>query len=56
MLADGVITSEELEEIKSDLVDIQRRIMDLPDIDLYSIDSDVNLLSGLCKGLIADKS
>lgn len=55
VLADGVITSEELEEIKSDLVDIQRRIMDLPDIDLYSIDSDVNLLSGLCKGLIADK-
>lgn len=55
ILADRVITQDEKELLKSHLIEIQREILDIPDIDLYSIESDVHLLNGLCKGLIADK-
>lgn len=56
ILDDGNITSEELLEIKELLPKIQRELMDLPALDLYSTESDLHLLTGLCKGLISDKS
>ncbi|MBN6363529.1 BRCT domain-containing protein [Providencia huaxiensis] len=55
VLEDGVITAEERQEIKQTLLDVQRAIMDMPNIDLYSKESDINLLNGLCKGIVADK-
>lgn len=55
ILADGVITLEEREEIKSFLSVVQKEILDIPDVDFYSIESDVHLLNGLCKGLISDR-
>lgn len=55
VLEDGVITTEERQEIKQTLVDVQRAIMDMPNVDLYSKESDINLLNGLCKGIVADK-
>lgn len=51
---DGKVTKEELIEFKASLINIQRDILDIPDIDLYSKESDVHLLSGLCKGVIGD--
>ena len=51
---DGKVTKDELEELKSTLLLIQRDILDLPNIDLYSKESDMHLLSGLCKGVISD--
>lgn len=30
-------------------------ILDIPDVDFYSEESDTNLLNGLCKGLISDR-
>ncbi|XVH59345.1 BRCT domain-containing protein [Providencia hangzhouensis] len=55
VLDDGVITAEERQEIKQTLLDVQRAIMDMPNVDLYSKESDINLLNGLCKGIVADK-
>ncbi|WP_281111340.1 BRCT domain-containing protein [Providencia rettgeri] len=55
VLEDGVITAEERQEIKQTLLDVQRAIMDMPNVDLYSKESDINLLNGLCKGIVADK-
>ncbi|HBZ9287980.1 TPA: BRCT domain-containing protein [Klebsiella pneumoniae] len=55
ILYDGKVTSEEKHELKEMLVQIQRELLDIPDIDLYSVESDIHLLSGLCKGLIADR-
>lgn len=56
ILADGVITEKERIELKHHLGSIQKDILDIPDIDLYSTDADLHLLGGLCKGLIADRS
>ncbi|HFK4066587.1 TPA: BRCT domain-containing protein [Kluyvera ascorbata] len=56
ILADGVITEEERQDLKSSLIKIQREILDIPDIDFYSSEMDLHLLSGLCKGLISDRS
>lgn len=55
VLDDGVITLDERKELKQTLLDVQRAIMDMPSIDLYSIESDINLLNGLCKGIVADR-
>ncbi|UYU03032.1 BRCT domain-containing protein [Serratia marcescens] len=55
ILADGVVTSEEREELKHQLYGIQKEILDIPDVDFYSVESDLHLLNGLCKGLISDK-
>lgn len=51
---DGIVSQSELNELKFTLLDIQKSVLDLPNIDLYSKESDVHLLSGLCKGVIAD--
>jgi len=56
VLNDGKVTQDELLEIKKLLPKIQSDLMDLPSLDLYSTESDLNLLTGLCKGLISDKS
>lgn len=56
ILADGVITEEERQDLKSSLIKIQREILDIPGIDFYSSEMDLHLLSGLCKGLISDRS
>ncbi|WP_039046569.1 BRCT domain-containing protein [Plesiomonas shigelloides] len=55
ILSDGVISKDECNELKQHLVDIQKEILDLPDIDFYSKESDLHLLNGLCKGLISDR-
>lgn len=55
ILANGVITDGEREEIKAQLHKIQRELLDIPDIDIYSAESDLHLLNGLCKGLISDR-
>ena len=54
VLVSGMNT-QDLKEIKASLHTIQRELLDLPGIDFYSIDADVNLLLGLCKGIAADK-
>ena len=51
---DGEVSIDELEELKNMLLSIQRNILDLPNIDLYSKEADMHLLSGLCKGVISD--
>ncbi|EFG7826905.1 BRCT domain-containing protein [Escherichia coli] len=56
ILADGIITSEERDDLKNSLLQIQREILDIPEIDFYSKDVDVHLLNGLCKGLMADRN
>ncbi|WP_127958033.1 BRCT domain-containing protein [Serratia microhaemolytica] len=56
ILADGVVTQQEREDLKSYLIKIQRDILDIPSVDFYSTESDLHLLTGLCKGLISDKS
>ncbi|WP_318826010.1 BRCT domain-containing protein [Providencia sp. PROV252] len=55
VLEDGIITADEREELKNTLLEVQRSIIDMPNIDLYSKESDINLLNGLCKGIIADR-
>lgn len=55
ILADKVVTQQEKEELKEYLNIIQRDILDIPEIDFYSTESDLHLLTGLCKGLIADR-
>ncbi|MGL5005774.1 BRCT domain-containing protein [Plesiomonas sp.] len=54
ILADGVVEKNELTELKVLLHEMQRGLMDVPNIDLYSIDSDKHLLEGLCKGMASD--
>ena len=54
VLVSGMNT-QDLKELKASLHTIQRELLDLPGIDFYSIDADVNLLLGLCKGIAADK-
>ncbi len=56
ILSEGVVSGEEREELKKYLKEIQRDILDIPDVDFYSTESDLHLLSGLCKGLISDRS
>ena len=56
ILSDGAITEEERQELKQQLMDIQRDILDIPEVDFFSIESDLHLLTGLCKGLISDKT
>ncbi len=56
ILSDGIITDREKEDIKTFLSDIQRELLDVPHIDFYSAESDINLLTGLCKGIAADRS
>lgn len=55
ILADGVITSGEREDLKQQLQAIQQDILDIPEVDFYSQESDLHLLNGLCKGLISDR-
>lgn len=55
ILADGVITSGEREDLKQQLQAIQQDILDIPGVDFYSVESDLHLLNGLCKGLISDR-
>lgn len=54
ILSDGIIDESELKEFKSDLLEIQSNMHDIPGIDLYSAESDKHLLEGLCKGMIAN--
>lgn len=54
VLVSGMNT-QDLIDLKASLHAIQRELLDLPGIDFYSIDADVNLLLGLCKGIAADK-
>ncbi|UJE01929.1 BRCT domain-containing protein [Serratia plymuthica] len=55
ILADGIITSAEREDLKQQLHAIQQDILDIPEVDFYSVESDQHLLNGLCKGLISDR-
>ncbi|MDX7085230.1 BRCT domain-containing protein [Serratia marcescens] len=55
ILADGVITSDEREDLKQQLQAIQQDILDIPEVDFYSQETDLHLLNGLCKGLISDR-
>lgn len=55
ILQDGRVTADERSELKEQLIKIQRDLLDIPDIDFYSAESDLHLLNGLCKGLIADR-
>lgn len=54
ILSDGVVEQFELCELKELLLEMQRGLMDTPNIDLYSTDSDKHLLEGLCKGVASD--
>lgn len=56
ILSDGAVTEEERQELKQNLLDIQRDILDIPEVDFFSKESDLHLLNGLCKGLISDKT
>lgn len=56
ILADGLVTNKERDELKNDLIKIQKEILDIPDINLNSTDVDIHLLNGLCKGIISDRS
>lgn len=56
ILYDGIIEKSELDNFKSDLIEIQTKMLDIPDINLYSIESDKHLLEGLCKGVVANQS
>ncbi|HEM7577759.1 TPA: BRCT domain-containing protein [Serratia marcescens] len=55
ILSDGTITSQEREDLKQHLHAIQKDILDIPEVDFYSVESDLHLLNGLCKGLISDR-
>ncbi|ECT1022495.1 NAD-dependent DNA ligase [Salmonella enterica] len=55
IMADGVVTDEERKELKNHLNRVQKEMLDMPDVDLFSTKADIHLLSGLCKGLIADR-
>ncbi|EBH6782433.1 NAD-dependent DNA ligase [Salmonella enterica] len=56
ILSDGAVTEEERQDLKRHLLDIQRDILDIPEVDFFSKESDLHLLNGLCKGLISDKA
>lgn len=56
ILSDGIVEKSELDELKELLLEMQRGLMDTPNIDLYSVDSDKHLLEGLCKGVASDYS
>ena len=55
ILADGAVSDDERKELKQHLLDIQRDILDIPEVDFFSTESDLHLLNGLCKGLLSDK-
>lgn len=55
ILADKIITDKERDEIKRQLIQIQKELLDIPSIDLYSTDADIQLLNGLCIGMLADR-
>jgi len=54
ILSDGIVEQSELDDLKELLLEMQRGLMDTPNIDLYSTDSDKHLLEGLCKGMASD--
>lgn len=54
ILEDGVIEEVELKQFKDDLLNIQQNLLDIPDVDFYSTESDKHLLEGLCKGMLAN--
>ncbi|MEB6377605.1 BRCT domain-containing protein [Leclercia adecarboxylata] len=54
VLSADVITDTELKVFKADLLKIQKQLIDMPDLDLYSVEADRHLLEGLCKGMLAD--
>lgn len=54
ILADGVIEPSEIKSLKTDLLKIQKELIDLPHLNLDSIESDRHLLEGLCKGMLAN--
>ncbi|WP_320732751.1 BRCT domain-containing protein [Enterobacter roggenkampii] len=54
VLSDGVIDPTEMKFLKADLIKIQKDLIDLPFLQLDSIESDRHLLEGLCKGILAD--
>lgn len=54
ILADGVIAPSEIKSLKADLLKIQKELIDLPWLNLDSIESDRHLLEGLCKGMLAN--
>jgi NAD-dependent DNA ligase len=54
VLADGVITSEELEHLSKLLPQFIEALTELPGVDFYSQESDKSLLEGLCKGVLAN--
>lgn len=54
ILADGIIDDTEIKFLKTDLIKIQKDLIDLPYLKLDSIESDRHLLEGLCKGVLAN--
>lgn len=54
ILEDGIIEEVELKQFKEDLLNIQQNLLDTPDVDFYSTESDKHLLEGLCKGILAN--
>lgn len=54
ILEDGVIEDVELQQFKDDLLNIQQNLLDTPNVDFYSTESDKHLLEGLCKGMLAN--
>lgn len=54
ILSDGIVEQNELDDLKELLLEMQRGLIDTPNIDLYSVDSDKHLLEGLCKGMVSD--
>lgn len=54
ILADGVLEPSEIKSLKADLLKIQKELIDLPYLELDSIESDRHLLEGLCKGVLAN--
>lgn len=56
ILEDGVITKDELDHFKIVVPKLLAAIMDIPDVDFYSEESDKLLLEGLCKGVSANRN
>lgn len=54
ILSGDVVTNTDLKFFKADLLKIQKQLIDIPDVDLYSEEADRHLLEGLCKGMLAD--
>ncbi|AHG18450.1 NAD-dependent DNA ligase [Chania multitudinisentens RB-25] len=55
ILSNRVIDNNELKFFQSDLIKIQKKLLDTPKLDLYSEESDRHLLEGLCKGVLANQ-